>query len=110
MSVVKINAITIPEGMGPQLEGRFAGRAKMVEQFDGFEDFQLLRPTEGEDRYFVYTRWASEEHFQAWMNSQDFEHGHASAQADGNAEQRKPVAQGADLMSFDVVEHVVKGG
>ena len=68
MSVVKINAITIPAGMGPQLEGRFAGRAKMVEQFDGFEDFQLLRPVEGEDRYFVYTRWASEEHFQAWMN------------------------------------------
>ena len=110
MSVVKINAITIPEGMGPQLEGRFAGRAKMVEQFDGFEDFQLLRPTEGEDRYFVYTRWASEEHFQAWMNSQDFERGHASGQADGNEEQRKPVAQGADLMSFDVVEHVVKSG
>jgi heme-degrading monooxygenase HmoA len=110
MSVVKINAITIPEGMGPQLEGRFAGRAKMVEQFDGFEDFQLLRPTEGEDRYFVYTRWASEAHFQAWMDSQDFERGHASAQADGNTEQRKPVAQGADLMSFEVVEHVVKGG
>jgi heme-degrading monooxygenase HmoA len=114
MSVVKINAITIPEGMGPQLEGRFAGRAKMVEQFDGFEDFQLLRPTEGETRYFVYTRWATEEHFQAWMASQDFERGHASGQADGNApadggEPRKPVAQGAELMSFDVVEHVVKG-
>ena len=113
MSVVKINAITIPEGMGPQLEGRFAGRAKMVEQFDGFEDFQLLRPTpdqeSGENRYFVYTRWASEADFQNWMNSQNFEQGHASAQADGNGEQRKPVAQGADLMSFDVVEHVVKG-
>jgi heme oxygenase (mycobilin-producing) len=114
MSVVKINAITIPEGMGPQLEGRFAGRAKMVEQFDGFEDFQLLRPTEGESRYFVYTRWASEEHFQAWMNSQDFERGHGSGQADGNQPTegeapRKPVAQSADLMSFEVVEHVVKG-
>ena len=118
MSVVKINAITIPEGMGPQLEGRFAGRAKMVEQFDGFEDFQLLRPTEGESRYFVYTRWASEEHFQAWMNSQDFEQGHGSGHgADGNrvarrvgeAARTKPVAQGADLMSFEVVEHVVKG-
>ncbi|HSL75183.1 MAG TPA: antibiotic biosynthesis monooxygenase [Ilumatobacteraceae bacterium] len=108
MSVVKINAITIPEGMGPQLEGRFAGRAKMVEQFEGFEDFQLLRPTEGETRYFVYTRWASEEHFQAWMNSQDFERGHGSGQADGNAERRPPVAQSADLMSFEVVEHVVK--
>lgn len=114
MSVVKINAITIREGMGPQLEGRFAGRAKMVEQFEGFEDFQLLRPTEGEDRYFVYTRWASEEHFQAWKDSQDFERGHASAQADGNRPAggeapRQPVAQGADLMSFEVVEHVVKG-
>ncbi len=112
MSVVKINAITIPEGMGPQLEGRFAGRAKMVEQFDGFEDFQLLRPTEGESRYFVYTRWASEEHFQAWMNSQDFERGHASGQGEGGhpgGAAPKPVAQGADLMSFEVVEHVVKG-
>ncbi len=47
---VKSNAITIPEGMGPELEGRFAGRAKMVEQFDGFEDFQLLRPVEGRRR------------------------------------------------------------
>ena len=85
MSVVKINAITIPEGMGPQLEGRFAGRAKMVEAFEGFEDFQLLRPTpnqeSGEDRYFVYTRWASEENFQAWMDSQDFSKGHATGQA-----------------------------
>jgi len=118
MSVVKINAITIPEGMGPQLEGRFAGRAKMVEAFDGFEDFQLLRPTPdhegGESRYFVYTRWATEAHFQAWMDSQDFAKGHGSGQADGNStsdgeQARKPVAQGADLMSFEVVEHVVKG-
>jgi heme-degrading monooxygenase HmoA len=108
MSVVKINAITVPEGMGAMLEERFAGRAKMVEQFDGFEDFQLLRPVEGESRYFVYTRWATEEHFQAWMASQDFERGHASGQADGNAEQRRPVAQAADLMTFEVVEHVVK--
>ncbi|WP_040494972.1 antibiotic biosynthesis monooxygenase family protein [Ilumatobacter nonamiensis] len=113
MSVVKINAISIPEGMGPQLEGRFAGRAKMVEQFEGFEDFQLLRPTEGETRYFVYTRWETEEHFQAWVDSQDFAKGHGSGQADGNKDgegeqARKPVAQGADLLSFDVVEHVVK--
>ena len=114
MSVVKINAITIPEGMGPQLESRFAGRAKMVEGFEGFEDFQLLRPTEGEDRYFVYTRWASEADFENWKNSQDFSKGHGTGQADGNTTEggeqaRQPVAQGADLMSFDVVEHVVKG-
>ena len=104
MSVVKINAIEVPDGMGPQLEERFAGRARAVEGFDGFEDFQLLRPTEGETRYFVYTRWASEDAFQAWMNSQDFERGHAG----GEGERPKPVAQGASLLAFDVVEHVVK--
>lgn len=105
MSVVKINAISVPEGMGPQLEGRFAGRARMVEGFEGFEDFQLLRPVEGETRYFVYTRWATEENFQAWVDSQEFGKGHAQAEGDAP----KPVSSGADLLAFEVVEHVVKG-
>lgn len=120
MSVVKINAITVPEGMGAELEQRFANRARMVEGFDGFEDFQLLRPVEGESRYFVYTRWSSEEHFQAWVASQDFVKGHAQAAADstggghggghpgGHPGGAAPVSQRADLLSFEVVEHVVK--
>ena len=127
MSVVKINAIHVPAGMGPQLEERFAGRAKMVEQFDGFEDSQLLRPVEGEERYFVYTRWASEEHFQAWLESREFSQGHARAAAAGEggghpgghpggqpsggggaAPHSPPVSTDADLLSFEVVEHVVK--
>ena len=72
MSVVKINAISVPEGAGPELEQRFAARAGSVETMPGFEDFQLLRPVEGDDRYFVYTRWDSEESFQAWVQSQAF--------------------------------------
>ena len=119
MSVVKINAIHVPEGMGPQLEERFAGRARMVENFDGFEDFQLLRPVEGEDRYFVYTRWASEEQFQAWVDSQDFAQGHRSGSGHGGGEgsgagegddapKRPPVSQAADLLAFEVVQHVTK--
>lgn len=104
VSVVKINAIAVPEGGGPELEKRFAARAGSVEQMPGFEEFQLLRPTEGEDRYFVYTRWDSEESFQAWVNSQAFAHGHARAEsADG-----KPVSTGAHLLGFEVVQHVVK--
>ncbi len=104
MSVVKINAIAVPPGGGPELESRFAARARSVEQMPGFEDFQLLRPVEGEDRYFVYTRWDSEESFQAWVSSQAFQHGHAKAEsADG-----KPVATGSHLLAFEVVQHVVK--
>ncbi|MFV0316233.1 MAG: antibiotic biosynthesis monooxygenase family protein [Microthrixaceae bacterium] len=79
MSIVKINAIEIPEGAGPELEARFAARAGAVENQPGFERFQLLRPLEGESRYFVVTWWADEESFQGWMSSQDFAKGHANA-------------------------------
>jgi len=104
MSVVKINAISVPEGAGAELEKRFAARAGAVEQMPGFEEFLLLRPTEGESRYFVLTRWDSEDSFQAWVQSQAFSRGHAQAESpDG-----KPVSSGADLLGFDVVQHVVK--
>jgi len=98
MSVVKINAISVPEGMGSELEKRFAMRAKMVETMPGFEGFELLRPVSGESRYFVYTRWADEESFQNWVNSQEFGQGHAQAAGP------HPVAQHADLLAFEVVE------
>lgn len=104
MSVVKINAIAVPPGAGEELEKRFAARAGAVENQPGFEEFVLLRPTEGESRYFVYTRWDSEESFQAWVSSQAFGQGHAKAEsADG-----KPVSTGADLLGFEVIQHVVK--
>jgi heme-degrading monooxygenase HmoA len=103
MSVVKINAIEAPEGMGPELENRFAQRAREVENMPGFEGFELLRPVEGETRYFVYTRWESEEAFQAWVNSSEFVRGHAQASADRGT---KPVAHGSSLLGFEVVQKV----
>ncbi len=103
MSVVKINAIEVPEGMGAMLEERFAKRAGEVENMDGFEGFELLRPTNGETRYFVYTRWATEDAFQAWVNSESFVKGHAQAAADRG---EKPVAHGSSLLEFEVVQKV----
>ena len=96
MSVVKINAISVPEGAGPELEARFAARKHSVDSSPGFEGFQLLRPTAGEDRYFVVTTWQSEEHFAAWRDGLAKE-AHAG-------EGRKPVATGAQLLEFEVVE------
>ena len=101
MSVVKINAITVPEGRGAELEERFAHRAAAVENAPGFEGFELLRPVEGETRYFVYTRWESEEAFQNWFNSQDFQRGHAQANQEARAP--APVGTAADLLAFEVV-------
>jgi hypothetical protein len=55
MSIVRINAIDVPEGRGEALEERFRNRVGEVERMPGFLGFELLRPTGGESRYFVYT-------------------------------------------------------
>lgn len=96
MSVVKINAITVPEGSGPELEARFAARKHSVDSSPGFEGFQLLRPTAGENRYFVVTTWATEDDFVAWRDGRAHE-AHAG-------ERRQPVATGAELLEFEVVD------
>jgi heme oxygenase (mycobilin-producing) len=79
MSVVKINVLQVPEGRGEVLEQRFAARAGEVEKVDGFESFELLRPTEGFDRYLVVTRWRDEDAFQGWLRSAAFQKGHAQS-------------------------------
>ena len=112
MSVVKINAIHVPEGHGAELEKRFAARKHSVDGSKGFEGFQLLRPVKGDDRYFVVTTWDSEESFQDWAeNGAKAAHGggghgaHAAGSAPAGAEGApKPVATGADLLEFEVVE------
>ena len=95
MIVVKINAISVPDGAGPELEKRFANRAHAVDGSQGFRGFQLLRPVKGDDRYFVVTQWESEEDFQAWASG--------PAREAHSGERAKPVASGADLLEFEVV-------
>lgn len=100
MAVVKINAIEIPEGAGPELEKRFAHRAHTVDNSPGFLGFQLLRPTAGENRYFVVTQWETEEDFAAWRDG--------GARAAHAGEAKNPVASGASLLEFEVVLDVKK--
>ncbi|HEV7964409.1 MAG TPA: antibiotic biosynthesis monooxygenase [Actinoplanes sp.] len=98
MAVVKINAIEVPEGAGPELEKRFAARQSAVEHAPGFLAFELLRPVAGESRYFVYTRWETEEDFQAWSAG--------SGRQAHAGERSRPVASGSALLEFEVVQHV----
>src|SRR5262245_21552000 len=100
--VVKINAIEVADGRGPELEERFARRAAEVEGMPGFLGFERLRPAAGESRYFVYTRWESEEAYRAWVESAAFTRGHAQAARDSEG----TVAHAAALMEFEVVQAV----
>ena len=97
MSYVAINVLSVPAGMGAHLEERFGKRAGMVEGAAGFEGFQLLRPLEGTDKYFVFTRWASKEDFETWRAGMG-EVAHRRAEGDG-----PPAAMGSELWAFDVV-------
>jgi heme-degrading monooxygenase HmoA len=116
MSIVKINALTVPADQREVLESRFAARKGFVESADGFEWFELLRPLEGTDRYLVYTRWRDEESFEAWMNG-PMKEAHQRAKGDDsgteaqsaeagteNAERPKPAATGSETWSFEVVQ------
>lgn len=104
MSIVRINAIEVPEGMGPMLEERFSQRLGAVDQQPGFEGFELLRPTGSEEsRYFVVTHWRSVEDFDAWVSSAAFGHGHQGPPAGHGGETPPPVASGSAVLEFDVV-------
>lgn len=100
MSVVKINAITVPAEMRETLEERFRNRAGEVETLEGFEGFQLLRPTDDGDRYFVVTWWRSDEDFQRWISSDAFRRGHAGG---GGGHGQRPAGTASELLSFEVI-------
>ncbi|MFH8367503.1 antibiotic biosynthesis monooxygenase family protein [Streptomyces sp. NPDC018031] len=105
MSIVKINVLTVPAEQREVLEQRFASRAGAVENSDGFEWFELLRPVEGTDQYLVYTRWRSEEDFAAWMEGpmKAAHQGGGDGGGEGAARPR-PAASGSTLWSFEVVQ------
>jgi heme oxygenase (mycobilin-producing) len=120
MTVVKINAITVPADSGDELARRFAARAGAVDNQDGFEGFELLRPTDDRTTWLVVTRWRDEESFEAWRTSPAFGHGHRQAAESSAADphaagphgqhghggdqhgQHKPVAVSSELWSFEI--------
>ena len=111
MTVIKINAITVPEDSGDELARRFAARAGAVDDQDGFEGFELLKPTDDRTTWLVMTRWRDEAAFEAWIESPAFAHGHRSTSGEGNDEGRAegaghghagPVGIHSELWSYEI--------
>jgi len=102
MSVVKINAITVPAESGDELARRFAARAGAVDNQDGFEGFELLKPTDGRTTWLVMTRWRDDASFQAWLQSPAFMHGHRSVAEGSDSEAPRPVGVHSELWSYEV--------
>jgi heme oxygenase (mycobilin-producing) len=104
LTVIKINAITVPADSGDELGRRFAARAGAVDGQPGFEGFELLKPTDERTTWLVVTRWKDEESFNAWVSSPAFMHGHkgvaGGASPHGGGEQQ-PVAVSSELWSYE---------
>ena len=100
MTVIRINAITVPESGGNELARRFAERAGAVDNADGFEGFELLRPTDERQTWLVVTRWRDNEAFETWVASPAFSHGHRGVSGEGA--KRPPVSAHSELWSYEV--------
>jgi heme oxygenase (mycobilin-producing) len=118
MTVIKINAITVPDGSGEEVARRFAERAGAVDGQEGFEGFELLRPTDERTTWLVVTRWRDEEAFAAWVGSPAFAHGHRGVTGESGGGHpggapgghpgeasggRPPMSLQAELWSFEPV-------
>lgn len=104
MSYVVVNAISVPAENAEAMAERFANRAGMVEQADGFEEFRLLRPADDHERWLVMTTWKDEASFQNWLNSREFGHGHGGPQGGGGPSP----ASGNEIWTFSVAQRVAK--
>ena len=112
MTVIKINAITVAADSGDELAKRFAARAGAVDDQDGFEGFELLKPTDDRTTWLVVTRWRDDAAFEAWVNSPAFGaghqhagggeghgHGHGGGHGEGQA---RPVGVSSELWSYEI--------
>ena len=102
MTVVKINAITVPADSGDELARRFAARAGAVDNAKGFEGFELLKPADDRTTWLVLTRWQDEESFRAWVSSPAFAHGHRSAAERAGGDAPPPVGVSSELWSYEI--------
>ena len=100
MSVIRINAITVPESGAGELARRFADRLGAVDDAEGFEGIELLRPTDGRTTWLVVTRWRDTDAFESWVASPAFAHGHRGLS--GRAADRPPVSTHSELWSYEV--------
>ena len=104
MTVIKINALTVPAEMGEEVARRFGARIGAVDGQEGFEGFELLQPTDDRETWLVVTRWRDEASFDAWRNSSSFAAGHRGEGGGGPA----PMPIKAELWSYSVA--VASGG
>lgn len=76
LMIVVTNRLHVAPKYVQAFEERFQNRTGLVDQAPGFVQNQILRPMQEGDPYVVLTVWESQEHFEAWSNSDAFKKAH----------------------------------
>jgi heme-degrading monooxygenase HmoA len=96
---VVMNRIPVNPEYKDQFEERFTNRAREVDKMPGFVRNQVLRPDNPDDPYIVLTVWQSKGDFEAWVNSEAFQKGHAKS----GTLPREAFAGHSKLESFEII-------
>lgn len=75
---IAMNRLTVPADYRSHLEERFAGAGARMKDVPGCLEYQFLLPTEG-DEIIVYTKWETEDAFNAWTQGEAFQRAHQGA-------------------------------
>lgn len=101
MSIIVTNEITVPAERGAAVAAKFEENSRGLDGRDGFEGFELCRPTSpDDDRWLVITRWRDEAAYEAWRDSRHYGHSHPTIGPNG---EKPKTAKGVDANS--VVRH-----
>ncbi|MEO3781469.1 antibiotic biosynthesis monooxygenase family protein [Micromonospora sp. B11E3] len=104
MSVVRMNVLKVPPDKRAEVERLYAERPRLVETVEGFEWFELLRPTDGTENYLVYTRWRTEADFERWFTDY-LKRSHPTVFPEGEQSTPPPWRpQSLTTWSFDVAQ------
>lgn len=119
MLVVMVRIPVGSEKDAERLEERFRNRAGLVDNYQGFMGFELLK---GKDEYVSVTRWESKQDLDSWMQSQSHAqahghtphptaggHPHSSAHSAGTAETGTATAMTGSTMIYEVIIPSEKG-
>jgi heme-degrading monooxygenase HmoA len=96
---VVMNRISVNSDYTEQFEERFRNRAGEVDKMKGFVRNQVLRPGNPDDPYIVMTYWDNKADFEAWVNSEAFQKGHAKS----GTLPPEAFRERAKLENFDVI-------
>ena len=68
---VSMSRLRVEAGRSDELVAAFRRRAHLVDGFEGFVDLQVWRSDRDPGEVLMVSRWASREHFKAYMRSRE---------------------------------------